>query len=95
MCFSKSKNLSFAVLLIILVSCSIKLPVSSSGQAPSPSDKVGYAKVVAPFGLVFGGDASIEKAAANGGITEVKTVNLTQKSILNLVQIYETEVRGN
>ena len=80
--------------MFMFTACSVMLPVAATGEVPSPSDKVGTAKVVVPFGLVFGGDASIEKAAASGGITNIKTVNLTEKNIFGIVRIYETKVTG-
>jgi len=44
--------------------------------------------------LFFGADASIQKAAQNGGITKISTVDIKHTSILGIVVSYETIVTG-
>jgi hypothetical protein len=76
----------------ILTSCSITMPVNASG-API-GNKVGTARANVILGLAFNADASIKKAAKNGGITRVATVDIKTFTVLYLFQYYETIVTG-
>jgi hypothetical protein len=40
-------------------------------------------------------DASIQKAAKQGGITKISTVDLKQTNMLGIIQTYECIVTGN
>lgn len=71
----------------------VKLPVGTSeysGKAP----KVGTAICESYLGMVAIGDASIEAAKANAGITKVHHVDYEAKNILGLYGKYTVTVHG-
>lgn len=77
----------------IMSSCSLTLPVGATSNPVG--NKVGSA--TAPYFLnflVFNGDASIQSAAKNGGITKISTVDLKQTNILGLFGTYVCIVTG-
>ena len=76
----------------LLSSCSMTMPVSSSGPVTGP--KTGSATANVILGFSFGGDCSIEKAAADGGITKVATVKCKHTNVLGVYQSYKTTVSG-
>ncbi|MBR5895852.1 MAG: TRL-like family protein [Akkermansia sp.] len=69
------------------------LPVAVTSAAGS--SKVGTATSTTYLGLWSEGDASIEAAKKNGGITTVSSVDAKVDSILGLYTTYTTTVRGN
>jgi hypothetical protein len=76
-----------------LSSCSITMPVAVSSNPIGA--KTGSATADVYLGVFcFGGDASIQKAAKNGGITRVATVDMKATSILNILNTYTTIVTG-
>jgi TRL-like protein family len=70
----------------------IKGPITATNNATY--SKVGTAYVTSILGLIARGDASIETAAKNGGITKIHHVDYAVKSILGLVATYTTTVYG-
>ena len=90
------KKIFFGVALGLtcaLSSCSITLPVAISSNPIGA--KTGSAKAdVFLRVLCFGGDASIQSAAKNGGITRVATVDMKMTDMLGLLQTYTTIVTG-
>jgi hypothetical protein len=70
----------------------VKLPVAASSNAGYT--KTGQAKATSVLGLVATGDASIEAAKANGGISVVTHVDYEAKNILGLFGTYTTTVYG-
>ena len=64
---------------------------NAGGQVGS---KTGEAKVTSILGLVATGDASIQTAAANGGITEVMTVDTHISNIVGVYSVTTTIVTG-
>ncbi|MGQ1891108.1 TRL-like family protein [Thermophagus sp. OGC60D27] len=85
----------FAVLgvMAMMASCSLVLPVNATSN--SVGSKVGTATATGYLGvLFFDQDASIQKAAENGGITKISTVDLKSTSILGIIVTYETIVTG-
>jgi len=76
----------------LLSSCTMTMPVSSSGPVTGPKSGTASANVI--LGLHFNGDHSIEKAAANGGITKVATVKTKYTNVLLVFQKYKTTVTG-
>ena len=70
----------------------VKLPVGTSGNVAT--SKVGKSQCKSYLGVVTIGDASIEAAKKNGGITKVTSVDGKAKSILGLVGEYECIVYG-
>lgn len=69
----------------------MKAPIAV-GDASSAS-KMGTSKATAIIGIVTG-DASIEAAMQNGGITKVHHVDAKVKNILGIYAEYETVVYG-
>lgn len=65
--------------------------VVASNQAGT---RVGESCATSILGLVATGDASIEGARRNGGITLITTVDNTAKSFLGIYAKYCTVVRG-
>ena len=70
----------------------VKVPVSAAEGVASL--KTGKSQCKSFFGVVTVGDASIEAAKKNGGITRVSTVDWKAKSILGIVGEYECIVKG-
>jgi hypothetical protein len=83
----------FALVSIVLSSCSLTQPVSASSN--TIGSKVGKASGTCFLGyLCFGADASIQTAAKNGGITKVSTVDLRTNNLLGIVVTYTCIVTG-
>lgn len=59
-----------------------------------PTTKVGTAECSSYFALVAVGDASIEAAMKNGGITKVHHVDWQVKNILGIIGKYKVTVYG-
>jgi len=70
------------------------LPVSTSGNAMGGT-KTGTSTAIGVLGLWPVADASIEKAARDGGITKVSTVNDKVSNYLYIVTTYKTIVTGD
>ncbi len=70
----------------------ISAPVTATTGTGS---KVGTATSTTYLGLVAKGDASIDAAKRNGGISTVSSVDVKVESILGLYTTYTTTVRGN
>lgn len=68
-----------------------KMPVGATG---ANGVKEGTACADSILGLVAIGDASVQAAMADGGITQVSSVDVRVKNILNLYATYCTVVRG-
>ncbi len=74
-------------------SCSVIMPVTATSNPLGT--KVGTAKATGFLSILFfNQDASIRRAAQNGGITKISTVDIKQGNILNLIVTYETIVTG-
>jgi len=89
--------------IVMMTGCASTTPVNGMlyvdmkgpiavGDAASAS-KVGTSKATAILGIVTG-DASIEAAMQNGGITKVHHVDSKVKNILMIYAEYETVVYG-
>lgn len=91
-----------AVVALALCSCGaprfgaaytdVSAPVMATTATGS---KVGTATSTTYLALYATGDASIEAAKRNGGITTVSSVDEKVHSILGLITTYTTTVRGN
>ncbi|MEX1132387.1 MAG: TRL domain-containing protein [Flavobacteriales bacterium] len=86
------KLMLLVAVVAFLSSCTMTMPVSSSGPVTGPKSGTASANVI--LGLHFNGDYSIEKAAANGGITKVATVKTKYTNVLLIFQSYKTTVTG-
>ncbi|MEA3448894.1 MAG: TRL-like family protein [Bacteroidota bacterium] len=77
----------------LFAACSLTLPVNATSNPVGT--KVGTAKATGYLGvLFFGQDASIQKAAQNGGIKKISTVDLKTTTVLGIIVTYETIVTG-
>jgi hypothetical protein len=71
----------------------VQLPVTAtSNNGPAP--KVGVAECRSYLALITVGDASIEAAKKNGGITKVHHVDWEAKNILGIYGTYRVTVHG-
>lgn len=70
----------------------VKLPCEATSAAKA--FKVGTSECISVLGLVAIGDASIEKAMKNGGITKIHHVDWDAKNILGIYGMYKTTVYG-
>lgn len=77
-----------------LIYSSVSGPVGVTGSADKPT-KVGRSHARSFFGLYATGDASIEQAAKNGGITKIHHVDHETQVILGVVADYTVIVYGN
>ncbi|MCS7027201.1 MAG: TRL-like family protein [Bacteroidia bacterium] len=70
----------------------MKSPVTATGYPNS--SKVGVAKATSILGIFATGDASIEAAAKNEGITKIHHVDERAVRVLSLFASYEVYVYG-
>ena len=71
----------------------IKVPVTATGES-GKNLKVGTAECQSVLCIVATGDASIEAAMKDGGITKVHHVDWEVKNILGVIGNYKTVVYG-
>lgn len=100
----KKAIVSAALTLSALALCSCGAPrvgvVYTDISAPMAStcacgSKVGKATSTTYLALWAEGDASIDAAKKNGGITTVSSVDVKVDSILGIITTFTTTVRGN
>lgn len=72
----------------------VSAPLMVTGSADKPN-KVGRSYARSFFGLYATGDASIETAAKNGGITKIHHVDHETQVIMGVIADYTTIVYGN
>ena len=71
-----------------------KYPWMATGSPKEPT-RVGRATVRSFFGAVATGDASIQTAAQNGGITEIHHVDYEAQNVFGVVADFTVVVYGN
>ena len=71
----------------------LKLPVAVTANSGT-STKVGTAKCISVLTLVALGDASIEAAKKDGGITKVHHIDWEVENILGIIGKYKVTVYG-
>ena len=71
----------------------ITLPIQATSA--QGGTKTGTSQCTSILSLLATGDCSIEAAKANGGITEVTSVDWKANNILGIIGNYTTTVRGN
>lgn len=71
-----------------------KYPWTATGSPKEPT-RVGRATVRSFFGAVATGDASIQTAAQNGGITEIHHVDYEAQNVFGVVADFTVVVYGN
>jgi hypothetical protein len=77
----------------LMTSCSLTMPLGATSNPVG--NKVGEASgTVFLQVLAFNADASIRKAAKNGGISKISTVDVKTSQILGLITTYTTIVTG-
>lgn len=87
----KSKTILLAA-CALLCSCSMELPIAATSNPLG--DKVGTASALTVLGFTFNGDASVRRAAMEGGIREVSTVDLRTQNFLFIIQRRTCTVTG-
>ncbi len=77
----------------VMSSCSFTWPVTATSNPVGAKMGTSQGFVLLGF-LAFGQDASILKAAKNGGITRISTVDMKVFNALNIFTQYTTIVSG-
>ncbi|WP_439481663.1 TRL-like family protein [Cyclobacterium plantarum] len=92
--FGRLKTMLAILIAVTLMSgCALTLPVNATSNPVG--SKVGTAKATGYLGvLFFDQDASIQRAAKNGGITRISTVDIKTSNVLGIIITYETTVTG-
>lgn len=72
----------------------IKAPLTATASTDEPQ-RVGRASVRSILGIVASGDASIQTAARNGGITEIHHVDYESQNFFGVLAEYTVVVYGN
>lgn len=70
----------------------VRAPLAATSN--SESSKVGTAEAVSYFGLIATGDASIETAMKNGGITKIHHVDYHSTAIFGIYATFTVTVYG-
>jgi hypothetical protein len=71
------------------------LPYASYyGEKAATYSKVGVASFTSILGIICTGDASIEAAMKNGGITKIHHIDYQVTNILGIIATYKTIVYG-
>jgi hypothetical protein len=70
----------------------VKAPLAATSNAGA--SKVGTAEAQSILGIIATGDASINTAAKNGGITKISHVDYQGTSILGIIATYKVYVYG-
>lgn len=71
----------------------VQLPMDATSNKGAAT-KIGSAECMSVLALISIGDASIEAAKRNGGITEVHHVDWEAKNILGIIGKYRVVVHG-
>lgn len=96
--------LAIPLFALVLSGCATYMPAGAlyvgakGGIAAADStsySKVGKSQATSVLGLVATGDASIQTAARNGGITKIKYVDYEVENILGIYGKYTTIVYGD
>ena len=92
-----------AAMVMLLTGCASPMPTGilytevtlpAIATSNAQAEKVGVSECTSILALVAMGDASIEAAARNGGITKIHSVDWEAKNILGIYGTYRTVVRG-
>ena len=78
--------------VIGLMITNVKSPIAETSKIAG--SKTGEATADTLLGLIANGDASIQKAAINGGITKIMTVKYKSYNILGVFARFTTIVTG-
>jgi hypothetical protein len=77
-----------------LVWTNVKAPLAATNDDTKPT-LVGRAEATSILGIIATGDASIEAAARNGGITHIHHVDYESHNFFGVVATFTTVVYGN
>lgn len=98
------KILGPVLLLALMSGCATQYPMGSIltdntlpmkvGDNSVQSSKVGTATSMSYLGMIATGDASIQTACKNGGISKISHVDWKVKNILGFIGEYTTTVYG-
>lgn len=92
------KKASLLIPLLLCSACIARHPVNNVSMIPLEGEPiptlVGHASATTWFGTWTSGDASIEQAQKNGGITKVSSITRTTNNFLGLVITEQITVRG-
>jgi hypothetical protein len=101
------KSISVLLLALMLGGCAtaaapvngviwsnVKAPLTATASAEEPQ-RVGRASVRSILGVYASGDASIQTAARNGGITEIHHVDYESQSFFGVLSEFTVVVYGN
>lgn len=77
-----------------LIWTNVKAPLTATNSDIKPT-LVGRSEATTILGLIATGDASIDTAAKNGGITRIHHVDYEKSSLFGIVTTYTTVVYGN
>lgn len=72
----------------------VQLPVMATSNPSSTSTKKGTATCKSYLSLIAVGDASIEEAARNGGISKISHIDWDAENVLGVYGIYTITVYG-
>lgn len=72
----------------------VKAPLTAT-PAPDKPQRVGRASARSILGVVASGDASIQTAARNGGISEIHHVDVQSSNFFGVLAEYTVVVYGN
>lgn len=97
------KKLMVVAFCILLTGCASYIPVGAfynQGKQGiqdnnEPTPKTGRACINSFLAFVATGDASVEAAKRNGGITKVATIDYEVNNVLGFIGEYCTVVRGS
>lgn len=77
-----------------LIWTNIKAPITAT-NSDTKATLVGRSEATTILGLIATGDASIDAAVKNGGITRIHHVDYEKHSLFGIVTTYSTVVYGN
>lgn len=77
-----------------LMYSNIKAPLTATSSSKEPQ-RVGRATVRSILGIIATGDASIQTAARNGGITEIHHVDYESENFFGVLSSFTVVVYGN
>ncbi|EKF75459.1 hypothetical protein A11A3_03844 [Alcanivorax hongdengensis A-11-3] len=72
----------------------VKAPLGATASADKPT-RVGRASARSILGIIASGDASIQTAARNGGITEIHHVDYESQNFFGVLSEFTVVVYGN
>lgn len=77
-----------------LLYANVKAPLTATASTEKPT-RVGRASTRSILGIIASGDATIQTAARNGGITEIHHVDYEAQNFFGVLAEYTVVVYGN